>query len=273
VAIGALAGENNQNTVDCTIVGDQAARWLGRHQPSSYWVPEDENHIEAAGEDVTQGLPLPSMIVGATFMGKNAGRYNTIGQNNTGFGDSALGFTTTGGQNVAVGYVCGEGNVIGSRNTWVGQGIRVYQYSGDDNAQIGFGTGTGAGSFGAWVSGGHRNSTMGTESVYVWRGNDVASVGYRGFYSMNAGAGGDVGMGVNVGRSVLTGGKNIFIGANAGYGGGQATNVQNSIVIGADIVSTASNKVQIGNASNDNFGFGATSFTAAQLAALKDLVA
>lgn len=272
VAIGAKAGEYAQNTIDSTFVGDQAGRWLGRHQPLSWDASADETHIKSAGADVTQGLALPANIVGATGFGKNALRYNTIGANNTGFGDSALGFTTTGAANVAVGYVCGEGNVTGSRNTWAGQGIRVYQYSGDDNAQIGYGIGEGVGSFGTWVSGGSRNSNVGTQSLRLWRGNEVSSIGYRCFYNLVAGDGKDVGIGARAGQSVTTGGSNVFVGADAGNHASQLANVQGSTAIGAGAYTTRSNEVVIGKSTDTHVTLAGVEFTKSQLEALLALL-
>lgn len=274
VSIGSNASQYAENNVDVTVVGDQAGRWLGRAMPTIFEdAVNDPIHLLAAGADLTNGLPTPAIMVGHCFFGKNAGRYNSIGQNNTGLGDSALGFTLTGSFNVAVGYVCGEGNVHGSRNTWAGQGIRVYVYSGDDNAQIGFGIGEGIGAFGNWVSGGSRNANLGAQAVHKWRGDDVASLGYRTFFLMNAGAGGDVGIGTLAGATIITGGNNIFIGNGAGNHEDQAANVQNSIVIGAGAYSTAPNQVVIGNAANDNFKFGTVEFSTAELVALKELAA
>jgi hypothetical protein len=272
VAIGDKAGQYGQNAVDVTLIGSQSGRWLGRHQPLSWESPDDETHVKAAGADVTQGLPLPANVVGHTAVGKNALRYNTIGQNNTGFGDSALGFTTTGQQNVAIGYVCGEGNVIGSFNCFGGQGVRAYMRSGDHNALWGYGIGAGVGSFGTYPAGGSFNTLSGSQAGYVWAGSSVSGFGYKAFFAMTGGAGLDVGVGFQVGQSVTTGGSNTFLGANAGNNAGQLANVQNSIAIGAGVFTTASNEVKLGNASNQLFWFGDVSFTRAQLIALKALV-
>lgn len=272
VAIGDRAAQFAFNCIDCAIVGSQAGRNLGRLAPYEY-DSDDEDHILAAGPDVTHGgsLPVPG-LVGATFMGKNAGRYNTIGLNNTGFGDSALGFTTVGEANTAVGYVCGEGNVIGSRNTWVGQGIRLRLYSGDDNAQIGYGIGTNLGSHGDWRAGGSRNSNVGTLSGYVWGGNDTASIGFRAFFNMTGGDGGDVAVGARAGEAIVTGGQNIFIGQDAGQGEAQAVDIRNSIAIGAETVTTKDNQVILGNAAAEEVVICGVTFTKAQLEALLVLV-
>jgi hypothetical protein len=273
VAIGDRAAQFAFNCIDCTIVGSQAGRNLGLLEPAEYDIPSDEAHILAAGEDVSHdGTPPEPGLVGATFVGKNAGRYNTIGTTNTGFGDSALGFTTVGGGNVAVGYVCGEGNVTGSRNSWVGQGIRQQMYSGDDNTQMGYGIGTNLGSLGDWRAGGDRNANMGAEAVFVWAGSDTASIGYHTFFNMEDGAGGDVGVGSRAGEAIITGGQNIFIGQDAGQGETQATNVQNSIAIGAATVTTANNQIVIGNEDHDEITLCGVTFTKVQLEALLALV-
>ena len=273
VAIGDRAAQFAFNCIDSTMIGSQAARNLGRLEPFEYEVPDDEAHIKAAGADVTHGgsLPVPG-LVGATFVGKNAGRYNTIGLNNTGFGDSALGFTTVGEANTAVGYVCGEGNVIGSRNTWVGQGIRLRLYSGDDNAQIGYGIGTNLGSHGDWRPGGSRNSNVGTLTGYVWGGDDTASIGFRAFFNLADGDGGDVAVGARAGEAIVTGGKNIFIGQDAGQGATQTVDIRNSIAIGAETVTTKDNQIVLGNAAAEEVVICGVTFTKAQLEALLVLV-
>lgn len=249
VFIGDRAGQYAYNTIDCTATGSQAARNLGRLEPAEY-DSDDEDHILAAGADVTHGgsLPVPG-LVGATFFGKNAGRYNTIGLNNTGFGDSALGYTTVGQANVAVGYVCGEGNVTGSRNSMVGQGIRLRIYSGDDNVAVGYGIGSNLGSHGDWRAGGDRNANVGAAAAYIWGGSDTASLGFRTLYNMSAGTGGDVAIGARAAEALITGGQNVFIGQDSGQGVGQATDVQNSIAIGAGTVTDKDNQAVLGNSS------------------------
>lgn len=273
VSIGSNASQYAENNVDVTVVGDQAGRWLGRAEPESFEdAVNDPAHLEAAGADLTNGLPTPEIMVGHCFFGKNAGRYNTIGQNNTGLGDSALGFTLTGGQNVAVGYVCGEGNVHGSRNTWAGQGVRVYQYSGDDNTQIGYAIGEGVGSFGTWLSGGSRNCNLGVQSVHKWRGNDVCSLGYRAFFNMTGGDGGDVGVGTRAGQSVTVGGNNVFIGDESGNNASQLADVQGSIAIGAGTFTTRDNEIVLGTGSITHVSVAGVTFTKAQIEALLALV-
>jgi hypothetical protein len=272
VSIGANASEFAENNVDVVAIGDQAGRWLGRSVPTLFVGPDDEARLTAPGSDLTNGLSTPSIMVGHTFLGKNAGRYNTIGPNNTGIGDSALGYTLTGGGNTAVGYVCGEGNVHGSRNSWLGQGIRANIFSGDDNAQIGFAIGEGVGTFAAPLSGGSRNCNLGVQSVHKWRGNEVCSVGYRAFFNMTAGDGGDVGIGTRAGQSVTTGGNNIFVGDESGNHGSQAANVQNSVAIGAGTFTTRSNEVVIGTGSMTHVTIAGVEFTKAQITALLALV-
>jgi hypothetical protein len=260
VVVGNMAGHEAQNLNDTVLIGDQAGRHLGRHQPVSYDVPADEIHIKAAGTDVTQGLPLPPSIVGATALGKNALRYNTIGQNNTGVGDSALGFTTTGSANTAIGYVCGEGNVTGSYNTFGGQGVRAYLRDGDSNALWGYGIQAGVGSPGDYPAGGSRNAIMGRDAAYSANSSDMAAVGFEAFKNATGNAGGDTGVGARVGASVVTGGDNVFVGVDSGNGASQAANVQNSIAIGADTFTTANNQVRIGNALNTEFWLGPSKF-------------
>lgn len=272
VAIGPRAAEFAENNVDVVSVGDSAGRWLGRSVPTSFATPTDEARLNAPGANLTNGKATPAIMVGHTFLGKNAGRYNTIGQNNTGLGDSALGYTLSGDNNTAVGYVCGEGNVHGSRNSWVGQGVRVNVFSGDDNCQMGFAIGEGVGAFAAPLSGGSRNCNVGVQSVHKWRGDDVCSVGYRAFFNMNAGDGRDVGIGTRAGHAVTTGGSNIFIGFEAGNGAGQLANVQGCTVIGAGAVSTRSNEIVIGKDTDTHVTIAGVTFTRAQVLALLALV-
>jgi hypothetical protein len=282
VAIGDRAAQYAYNTIDCTIVGSEAGRMLGRLEPPIYDVPRDEAHILAAGADVTHGGSLPAIgLVGCSFFGKNSGRYNTIGLNNTGFGDSTLGFTTVGQQNVAIGYVCGEGNVTGSYNVFAGAGVRVYCYSGDRNVLLGYAVQGGVGDIGTGSStdgeknvqpGGDENAVVGTEGTFVWGGGAVAGLGYRVFYNLAAGDGGDVGLGHRAGYSVVTGGNNVFIGAGSGEHGSQATAVLNSIAIGAGTFTTRDDEIVIGTSDQTHITIAGVEFTRDQIAALLALV-
>jgi hypothetical protein len=259
VALGSQAGQFGNNWNDVTAVGSQALRHLGAHVPT-YDAPADEAHIKASGTDVTQGLPLPTYMVGHVAVGKNALRYNTIGQNNTGIGDSALGFTTTGSANVALGYVCGEGNVTGSFNTMGGQGVRLFIRDGDNNALWGHGIQSFIGTAGTYPAGGSRNSILGSDAIKSWNGSDMSAVGFEAFKNATGHANGDVGLGARVGNSIVTGGDNVFIGVDSGNSASQATDVQNSIAIGADTFTTADNQVRIGNALSDEFWLGPSKF-------------
>jgi hypothetical protein len=250
VAIGTKAAQFAFNTIDSVVIGDQAGLNMGLLEPAQFVAPGDEAKILFAGPIVDTGDELPEPgLVGSTFVGKNAGRYVTIGPNNTFLGDSAGGFTTKGSANTRVGYVCGEGNVKGDRNTEIGTGVRCFMFSGDDNTVGGHAAGNGIGVFATPVEGGSRNTNFGAESVYYWTGDDTVSLGYRSFFNLTAGAGGDVGLGYRAGHAVTDGGSNVFIGKDSGFGGGQDATVVNSIAIGALTVTTKDNQVVLGNAS------------------------
>jgi len=75
--------------------------------------------------------------------------------------------------------------------------------------------------------------------------NTVA--GYDAGYAMTDT--GNVAIGYSSGRTITSGRYNAFIGYNAGYSGSQLATAENSVAIGYNAYTTASNQIVLGNSS------------------------
>lgn len=215
----------------------------------------------AVGSDALQNA---SGIVGATAVGKFALEQNTTGTNNTGIGDSALRFTTGGQQNVALGYVCAEDNITGSYNVFVGQGAATNKTSGDYNVLIGYlamyvTTGAGSGNVG-----------VGAQVLSNYTGDEATAVGNNSFLNLSNGIR-NTGLGASSGVSITTGDSNVFIGWGSGTNVSQLATASNSIGIGVNTYTTASNQVMLGNDSiTETILRGAVKFNGAPSPAAND---
>lgn len=155
-----------------------------------------------------------------TFVGTVSGDTTLTGADNTGIGDSALGFLTSGAGNTAVGSESGLSLSSGFSNVAVGNLALNSETTG--NAQTAIGTSA------------LENILGGTSNVAV------------GCYSLqDATSGGDnVAVGYNSLSALLTGGGNIAIGVGAGisYVGAESDN----ILIGNTGTAAESNVIRIG---------------------------
>jgi hypothetical protein len=128
---------------------------------------------------------------GGTFLGHQAGKNNTTGEDNTFLGNSAGYGTTTGTDNVMVGSGSGTGNTISWGNTFVGTVSGQFTTSAY-NTYVGYGAGgnaiTGESNVMVGAQAG-RNNTSGRQNVILG--------GLAGFRS--------------------TGSNNVFLGYSAGY--------------------------------------------------------
>ncbi len=164
------------------------------------------------------------------------------GQNNTALGDSSL-TRTLGDGNVGIGYQGGAGNINGDRNVFLGSYAGgVDRDKGDYNLCFG------------WYAG---DGLLGNDNIFLGRtagpGNafgDAAcsfNIGL-GFESLIAVTTGDnnIAIGDQSGFAVTTGSGNIFIGDRAGADG-QLVSAVNSICLGNNTQSTASNQMVLGH--------------------------
>lgn len=164
------------------------------------------------------------------------------GQNNTAVGDTSL-TRTLGDYNVGIGYQGGAGNVNGDSNIFVGHySGGLDRDKGDYNICLGSYAGDGL---------------LGNNNIFVGQtsgpGNTLGSstcdhnIGI-GFQSMAALTTGDnnIAIGDQSGFAVTTGNGNIFIGDRAGADG-QFVSAVNSICLGNNTQSSASNQMVLGH--------------------------
>jgi len=174
---------------------------------------------------------------GPLFLGMLAGPNNTA-LYNTGIGTNALFVNTSGNFNTATGFQTLWSNTTGNSNTAVGYGALTSNSTGSYNTAIGaesfiFNTGsynTGAGY--ATL----RANTAGEYNV---------GIGAQSLYSNTIGNY-NVAVGLNALYGNLSGSDNIAIGWNAGT---SVNNLNNTIVLGANAIVNASNKIRLGNTS------------------------
>ena len=107
--------------------------------------------------------------LGNTFIGLEAGRYNTSGFLNTFLGTAVGHANTTGSDNTFLGYVAGGTNTTGSKNTFVGHGAGVLNTTGNENTYLGFSTGySNNGSKNTFVGAGAGTvSTVGDGNIFL----------------------------------------------------------------------------------------------------------
>ncbi len=138
-----------------------------------------------AGQNNTAG--------GITFLGYQAGRYNTTGSANTFVGNDAGLYNTTGNYNTFIGYETGYNNSSGIKNTFVGEECGVFNTTGYSNTFLG-------------ELAGQRNSI----------GNENTFIGQQAGFSNTSGYSNTF-IGKWAGYSNTTGQGNLFLGHHAGY--------------------------------------------------------
>jgi len=176
-----------------------------------------------------------------TFLGDNAGKYNTSGyynsfmgyrsgySNNTGrknsyFGANSGRYNTTGYNNTFMGYASGYRNDKGDYNTFNGAYSGFYNTSGNRNTFMGHGSGFyntkgWSNTFMGYDSG--KNNTEGACNVFIGNG-----AGYRHTKGYS-----NVYLGYQAGATNLEGSHNVFIGTTAGPPLGTVTQLSNRLYI------------------------------------------
>jgi len=208
--------------------------------------------ITAAGEiDIVSGSAYRyngvNVVRGLTalnsFFFGNSGNLTMTGANNSAVGVNALNLNTTGGSNAAVGVNALRYNTTGSNNAAVGVSALNLNTTGANNAAVG-------------VSALNLNTT----------GANNAAVGVSAL-NLNTTGANNAAVGANAGRSITTGSTNSFLGADAGYNASQLVTATNSMALGYQAFTTASNQVVLGNSSvtetllRGNTGIGQTAPT------------
>ncbi|MGV8961793.1 MAG: beta strand repeat-containing protein [Candidatus Saccharimonadaceae bacterium] len=191
-----------------------------------------------------------------TFIGTMAGRYNTTGSVNIAIGHSALRANTTGGQNTAIGGYTLITNTTGYSNTAIGMYALQANTTSWQNTAIGTQalylnttgiSNTGIGAIALYVNTtGMYNTAVGMQSLYS---NIVGNYNTAiGVYTLLQNTGSlNTAVGYTAGRSLITGSSNTFLGYQAGYNALQLINASNSMALGFEAYTTASNQIVIGN--------------------------
>jgi len=161
----------------------------------------------------------------------------TTGTSNTGIGYDSLTNTTDGVSNTGLGRNSLKTNT-GDKNTAVGRGSLESNTSGEENTSIG--------QLALFTNTVNSYSTaIGSLALYLTTGGQNTSIGVASGYNTSTGTQNTY-IGRSAGRNVETGSSNVFIGSGAGYTS-QTVDVENSIGIGKDVYTTASNQIAIGN--------------------------
>ena len=154
--------------------------------------------IEARGKNTTN-----------TFLGLNAGAYNTTGFNNSFLGASAGSANTTGSNNSFLGMYAGRYNTTGSNNSFLGASAGYANTTGFNNSFLG-------------MNAGFSNTTGSYNSVLgLYAGYSNTTGSYNSFLGNRAGYSNTTGsynsfLGMYAGYSNTTGSYNSFLGGNAG---------------------------------------------------------
>ena len=169
-----------------------------------------------------------------TFLGYNAGRFNTEGHSNTLIGRAAGYENTTGIDNTIVGRSAGFQNKGGSRNTFIGRRSGYDSNENDnpsnDNTYVGHRSGTASNSSNNTFVGsfaGEHNGSFNNSNVFM--GYESGRNPVSGTASYNVAIG-------NASGQYITKGNNVMIGHEAGQnvdqemGGG--INTQDNVIIG-----------------------------------------
>jgi hypothetical protein len=150
------------------------------------------------------------LIVNGLTIGK--GKNNIT--SNTGIGNYALSFNTSGAYNTALGYNALYSNTTGSNNTAIGASSLYSNLDGEFNISIGVGSLTVSTS-------GSANISLGYQSLFKnTTGSANISSGYQSLYNNTIGSS-NIAIGSGSLNSNTTGGDNVAVGESAGYSNGE----------------------------------------------------
>ena len=200
---------------------------------------------------------------GATnfFDGPGGGNSTMTGVNNIGLGHNVLGLITSGSWNTGLGYKVLQANTTGNYNTAAGNSALFSNTTGSINTAIGdealyynttgnYNTATAYGSLYS-NSSGYGNTANGYSALYYnTTGVYNTAVGYLSMYYNTIGSY-NTALGFQALVYNTTGSSNTVIGDFAGSNSG---GYNNTVAIGYNAITTASNQVRIGNASTTSIG-------------------
>jgi hypothetical protein len=180
-----------------------------------------------------------------TFYGENAGHgytsgpyYNTFIGTRAGYNNS----TSTGTNNVFVGYYCGYYNTSGQQNVFIGETAGYHNTSGSSNSFVGEGAGQ-------TNDAGANNTFMGKQAGFNAEADDNSFFGSSSGHTNTSGAQNSF-FGSFSGHTNSTGSYNTYIGFMAGYESTGDYNVFLGYTAGYN--ETGSNKLYISNYSTSS---------------------
>jgi len=179
------------------------------------------------------------------FFGRNNGRRNTTGQQETFIGSQSGINNTTGTLNTFLGSTVGQNNTTGNFNTFIGAGSGQTNVSGGDNTFVGTNSGfSNTGSLNTFLgTNTGRDNTTGFNNTFLGRAAGQANTTGSGNVMIGQAAGRFI-TGGSVGNTISTG--SIFIGDSTRAA---ADNQTNQIVIGSVTTGLGSNTTIIGTTS------------------------
>ena len=193
---------------------------------------------------------------------------NTTANNNTATGSLSLTTNTTGANNTANGYGALQANTTASSNTATGSLSLTANTTGDQNTASGYSaltsnttgalnTAYGEAALAANV-GGNRNTAIGAQAAVNTASNDNTAVGFTSLLTNTAGV-----SNTSIGATAGIGNTNATFCTYVGYGATASGNYANAGAFGNGAISTAPNKIYMGNAAligvYDNAGMFLTS--------------
>ncbi len=225
----------------------------------------DAGRVNSSGNNNT-GVGNRSLYTNATGTANTATGYrslytNTSGSSNSAFGTQALYLNTTGGFNTAIGRYSLYNNATGSSNTAIGSDALYSNTSGTLNTAIG------RFSMNSNITGSN-NTATGYQALYSnLTGTSNVANGHQALYNNTASH--NVGLGLQALYSNISGADNTVIGYKAGYSVTSANNTllgyqagynlttgTNNIAIGFDIDLASSTRSNQLNIGNLIFGTG-----------------
>jgi hypothetical protein len=184
----------------------------------------EANNTIGIGYLAGQGAVGTSTGTNNVFVGYESGKVFSTAELNTGVGTNSFAVLTTGGRNSAFGANTNVSLTTGAGNTAIGYASQFTCISGSGNSSLG--------EFSLFFNTSSYNSAVGANSL-----QNVSTGSFN------------IGMGYVAGTTITTGSDNIVIGVEANVSAGAAAN---QIIIGRSTVGTADNQIRIGNASTTN---------------------
>ena len=186
-----------------------------------------------------------------TAIGHNALRLNENGAGNTAVGYQSGDGITSGSYNTALGYNCLSATVTADANTAVGNSVMVANTSGTKNVAVGQAAldantsgsnivAIGVDALGSCTDGGGDNVAVGTEALASTNGTRNLAIGYRAL-TAQSGSADNLAIGYQALLRQTTGANgNIAIGNNCGRGVVSSASTSQLVAIGHEVASHAS---------------------------------